>query len=212
MFSPLFLQDNSIWTRNKYHIRNQRQKLHQFRYFFEKKIFLRKIDLRGTTAKFSKKLLRGTTGRFFVKKFFFRKNIWTDVAFVADSEYDIYFVFKLSYLVGREVRTWWSLSEKGFEEKLGVIRFVCVHFIRACSCWIELSDDIRMMMFYFLEAPRNLVSITPCILYDLAELGTQIIWSGRIRNRKKFCRQLFNFWKGKKYRINWKFFKKHINR
>ncbi len=144
----------------------------------------------------------------FRKKFFFRKNTWTDVVFVADSEYDIYFVFKLSYLVGRGVRTWWSLSEKGFEEKLDVIRFVCVHFIWACSCWIELSDDIRMMMFYFPEVPRNLVSITPCILYDLAELKTKIIWSGRIRNRKKFCRQLFNFLKGKKnIELTWNFFK-----
>ncbi len=130
---------------------------------------------------------------------------------VADSEYDIYFVFKLSYLVERGVRTWWSLSEKGVEEKSDVIRFVCAHFIRVCSCWIELSDDIRMMMFFFPEAPKNLVSITPCILYDLAELGTQIIWSGRIRNRKKFCRQLFKFLKGKKYIELTRIFLKNIS-
>jgi len=31
-----------------------------------------------------------------------------------------------------------------------------------------------MMMLYFPEVPRNLVSITPCILYDLAELGHKL--------------------------------------
>jgi len=58
-----------------------------------------------------KKGLRGTTSSFFIKMFFFLKCVYYDVVFCADSEYDIYFVWKWK-LDGDILRKWSKLTLK----------------------------------------------------------------------------------------------------
>ena len=83
---------------NKYDIRNHGPKLRYLVYFSEKKFFWQKIDLRGTPDKFLKTGLRGTSGRFLAKKFFFQKDVLGNVVLIPDFEYHIYFSPSPSFL------------------------------------------------------------------------------------------------------------------
>ncbi len=72
LFSDFYYR-GSVKRRNRYHFRNQRQKLHRMTYVLRKKILLRKIDLYSPSGLFFLNFGRGPLGVNFSREKFFRK-------------------------------------------------------------------------------------------------------------------------------------------
>ena len=89
--------NNLVIMQNQYHIRNQREKLHQSRYFLAKKFFHEKSTCGPPQPFFLKNFAVVPHRSIFRGKIFLLKNIWIDAVFYADYEYNIFFALKLTY-------------------------------------------------------------------------------------------------------------------